>query len=203
MAQMVVLQNTKVDIRSLVRKTQKGEFQVEVEPINTGSVEISVGSKSPSESDILEGPFVSDYNDAEAVIVRTSAKEKVNTDLGTSPVNAESDELVSLMPHSDLKSVSIPGGERLWEGALQLSVSSVIFVIGILKSGEKTTTKEWPRLLEIKGRVRLDAFEKFVRELPNYLSRAVMVLFSAWNFHIHCLKAVYLAKIIGLACPTS
>ncbi|CDY37626.1 hypothetical protein HID58_048208 [Brassica napus] len=134
----------------------------------------SIDSESPSESDILEGPFVSDYNDAEAVIVRTSAKEKVNTDLGTSPVNAESDELVSLMPHSDLKSVSIPGGERLWEGALQLSVSSVIFVIGILKSGEKTTTKEWPRLLEIKGRVRLDAFEKFVRELPNYLSRAVM-----------------------------
>uniref|UniRef100_A0A0D3AT09 Uncharacterized protein n=1 Tax=Brassica oleracea var. oleracea TaxID=109376 RepID=A0A0D3AT09_BRAOL len=38
--------NTKVDIRSLVRKTQKGEFQVEVEPINTGSVEISVGSSS-------------------------------------------------------------------------------------------------------------------------------------------------------------
>ena len=93
----------------------------------------SIDSESPSESDILEGPFVSDYNDAEAVIVRTSAKEKVNTDLGTSPVNAESDELVSLMPHSDLKSVSIPGGERLWEGALQLSVSSVISVIGILK----------------------------------------------------------------------
>ncbi|KAF2597121.1 hypothetical protein F2Q68_00010140 [Brassica cretica] len=141
----------------------------------------SIDSESPSESDILEGPFVSDYNDAEAVIVRTSAKEKANTDLGTSPVKAESDELVSLMPHSDLKSVSIPGGERLWEGALQLSVSSVIFVIGILKSVEKTTTKEWPRLLEIKGRVRLDAFEKFVRELPNYLSRAVMVQKSPIN----------------------
>ena len=35
-------------------------------------------------------------------------------------------------------------------------------------------------LLEIKGKVRLDAFEKFVRELPNSRSRAVC--FSAWNF---------------------
>ncbi|CAN7018033.1 unnamed protein product [Brassica oleracea var. botrytis] len=230
MAQMVVLQDTEVDIRSLVRKTHKGEFQVEVEPMDSGSVEISVGSsslnwsrpknikkkklggvknelnnssggpalingvrvddvmqaatgslppivsldefmssidsESPSESsDIGKGPFVSDYNDAEA-----------NNDLGTSPVKAKSDDLVSSMPHSDLKSVSIPAGERLWEGALQLSVSSVISVIGILKSGEKTTTEEWPMLLEIKGRVRLDAFEKFVRELPNSRSRAVMFM---------------------------
>ncbi|CAN7000789.1 unnamed protein product [Brassica oleracea var. botrytis] len=58
--------------------------------------------------------------------------------------------------------------------ALQLSVSYVISVIGILKSGEKTTAKEGPMLLEIKGRVRLDAFEKFVRELPNSRSRAFM-----------------------------
>ncbi|KAJ0260268.1 SPOC domain-containing protein [Hirschfeldia incana] len=228
MAQMVVLQDTEVDIRSLVRKTHKGEFQVEVEPMDSGSVEISVGSsslnwsrpknikkktlgaknglsntsedsalvngvivddvmqaatgslppivsldefvssidsESPSESDIGKGPPGSENYDAEA-----------NIDLGTSPVKAEDDVLVSSMPHSDLKSVSVPAGERLWEGALQLSVSSVISVIGILKSGEKTTTKEWPVLLEIKGRVRLDAFEKFVRELPNSRSRAVMVM---------------------------
>ncbi|KAH0898565.1 hypothetical protein HID58_048133, partial [Brassica napus] len=57
-----------------------------------------------------------------------------------------------------------------------LSVSNVISVIGILKSGEKTTAKEWPMLLEIKGRVRLDAFEKFVRELPNSRSHAVMFM---------------------------
>ncbi|KAL0897609.1 hypothetical protein Bca101_081570 [Brassica carinata] len=236
MAQMVVLQDTEVDIRSLVRKTHKGEFQVEVEPMDSGSVEISVGSsslnwswpknikkktpsitktlgvknelnnssedtalingvtvddvmqaatgslppivslddfmssidsESPSESDIGKGPSESDINDAEA-----------NIDLGTSPDKADASPVKaeSSMLHSDLKSVSIPAGERLWEGALQLSVSSVISVIGILKSGEKTTTKEWPILLEIKGRVRLDAFEKFVRELPNSRSRAVMVM---------------------------
>lgn len=43
-------------------------------------------------------------------------------------------------------------------------------------SGEKTKTVEWPNSLEIKGRVRLDAFEKFIKELPMSRSRAVMVL---------------------------
>lgn len=52
-------------------------------------------------------------------------------------------------------------------------------------------------LLEIKGRVRLDAFEKFVRELPNSRSRAVMVLFNTpyfFRFHAHSWKAVCLVK---------
>lgn len=35
--------------------------------------------------------------------------------------------------------------------------------------------KEWPSFLEIKGRVRLDAFEKFLQELPMSRSRATMV----------------------------
>lgn len=42
-------------------------------------------------------------------------------------------------------------------------------------SGEKASTKEWPGFLEIKGRVRLDAFEKFLQELPMSRSRATMV----------------------------
>ncbi|CAA7032841.1 unnamed protein product [Microthlaspi erraticum] len=246
MAQMVVLQDTEVDIRSLVRKTHKGEFQVEVEPMDSGSVDISVGMSSRSWSrpkntkkktasitkalgitndtngsnectgasngvtvdDEMQAatgslpPIVSldefmlcidsespsdslstdtgKSNDAEAVLTLTPPKESVNIDLGASPVKAEDGDLVSSKPYSDSKSeltpVSIPVGERVWEGVLQFSVSSASSVIGILKSGEKTTTKEWPMLLEIKGRVRLDAFEKFVRELPNSRSRAVMVL---------------------------
>ncbi|ESQ46687.1 hypothetical protein EUTSA_v10000617mg, partial [Eutrema salsugineum] len=255
MAQMVVLQDTEVDIRSLVRKTHKGEFQVELEPMESGSMEVSVGSSllnwsrpknikkktasitktlgvendlnstapingvalddemqaatgslppvvsldefmssmdsvSPSDSsssDTEKRPAVSHNNDAKAVLILTSPEESANLILGTSPVKAEAsplkaedDVIVSSKPYSDLKSeittVNLPAGERVWEGALQLSVSSVSSVIGILKSGEKTNTKEWPMLLEIKGRVRLDAFEKFVRELPNSRSRAVMVM---------------------------
>ena len=43
------------------------------------------------------------------------------------------------------------------------------------RSGERTSAKDWPGILEIKGRVRLDAFEKFLQELPLSRSRAVMV----------------------------
>lgn len=57
----------------------------------------------------------------------------------------------------------------------------------LLNSGEKTSTKEWSTSLEIKGRVRLDAFEKFLQELPMSRTRALMVyqgllLFSATKF---------------------
>lgn len=45
-------------------------------------------------------------------------------------------------------------------------------------SGETTSTKEWPNSLEVKGRVRIDAFEKFLQELPMSRSRAVMVSYG-------------------------
>lgn len=45
-------------------------------------------------------------------------------------------------------------------------------------SGETTSMKEWPNSLEVKGRVRIDAFEKFLQELPMSRSRAVMVSYG-------------------------
>ncbi|GJX13072.1 PHD finger protein [Tanacetum coccineum] len=53
--------------------------------------------------------------------------------------------------------------------------------------GEKTSTKEWPDSIEIKGRVRLDAFEKFLQELPMSRSRAVMVV----HFHLKNTSSEY------------
>lgn len=52
---------------------------------------------------------------------------------------------------------------------------SFLLIWYVLCSGEKTSVKDWPGFLEIKGRVRLDAFEKFLQELPMSRSRAVMV----------------------------
>ncbi|XP_048436382.1 uncharacterized protein LOC103966002 isoform X2 [Pyrus x bretschneideri] len=72
--------------------------------------------------------------------------------------------------------VVTPKGERVWSGSLQLNLSPMASVIGIYKSGEKATAKDWPGCLDIKGRVRLDAFEKFLQELPQSRSRAVMVV---------------------------
>ena len=42
-------------------------------------------------------------------------------------------------------------------------------------SGEKTSAKYWSKYVEVKGRVRLDAFENFLQELPLSRSRTVMV----------------------------
>ncbi|KAL5973773.1 hypothetical protein ACLOJK_030429 [Asimina triloba] len=71
--------------------------------------------------------------------------------------------------------------EHVWEGILQLNVSVMATVVGIFKSGEKTSGKDWPTFLEIKGRVRLDAFEKFLQELPLSRSRAIMVVHFCWK----------------------
>jgi hypothetical protein len=57
-------------------------------------------------------------------------------------------------------------------------------------SGEKTSADEWPGSLEIKGRVRLDAFEKFLQELPLSRSRAVMVP----HVSFHCIFVSYYSK---------
>eukprot|EP00262_Sarcandra_glabra_P011475 TRINITY_DN2757_c0_g2_i1.p1 TRINITY_DN2757_c0_g2~~TRINITY_DN2757_c0_g2_i1.p1 ORF type:complete len:522 (-),score=94.59 TRINITY_DN2757_c0_g2_i1:195-1760(-) len=72
-------------------------------------------------------------------------------------------------------------GEHVWEGFLQLTFSAMVTVTVFFKSGEKTSTKDWPSFLEIKGRVRMDAFEKFLQELPQSRSRAIMVVHFCWK----------------------
>ncbi|CAH9123749.1 unnamed protein product [Cuscuta epithymum] len=91
-------------------------------------------------------------------------------------------------PEADVKSIShlnakkeSPCGnasavQSVWEGELQLSISISVAVMCYFRSGETTSTKEWTNSLEVKGRVRLDAFEKFLLQLPMSRSRAVMVV---------------------------
>ncbi|KAH9610647.1 hypothetical protein KSS87_002962 [Heliosperma pusillum] len=69
--------------------------------------------------------------------------------------------------------------EYLWQGLLQLSLSSTAYVVASYKSGEKATTRQWPSSFEIKGRVRLDAFDKFLQELPKSRTRSTMVVHFA------------------------
>lgn len=66
--------------------------------------------------------------------------------------------------------------ETLWEGTVQLNPFVVETVFAVFKSGEKTSAKDWSNYVEVKGRVRLDAFEKFLQELPLSRSRTVMVV---------------------------
>lgn len=66
--------------------------------------------------------------------------------------------------------------ETLWEGTVQLNPFVVETVVAVFRSGEKTSAKDWSTYVEVKGRVRLDAFEKFLQELPLSRSRTVMVV---------------------------
>ncbi|KAL7595622.1 hypothetical protein Lser_V15G27871 [Lactuca serriola] len=99
----------------------------------------------------------------------TSAEVEARVELSSVKSGETSAERKVLAP-------SVAIGECLWEGDLQLSISSSVSVMGLFRSGEKTSTKEWPGSIEIKGRVRLEAFEKFLQQLPMSRSRAVMVV---------------------------
>ncbi|KAH7439680.1 hypothetical protein KP509_04G072000 [Ceratopteris richardii] len=66
--------------------------------------------------------------------------------------------------------------EKLWKGSFQLSGSQISPVVALFKSGDRVELQNWPKLIEIKGRVRLDALEKFVQELRLSRTRAVMVI---------------------------
>ncbi|KAJ4950442.1 hypothetical protein NE237_027274 [Protea cynaroides] len=72
----------------------------------------------------------------------------------------------SILVDSDTSPSGTSNGAYVWEGLLQLNISTMMTVVGIFKRGEKTSTEEWPSLLEIKGRIRLNAFDKFLQELP-------------------------------------
>lgn len=257
---MIVLPD--VDIRRLVKKTHKGEYQVEVEQDDAVSVEVSVGGSSSfshfqpkkkksqevKEKEIIDGDKVSSENltipadgtdfmqelivdefkdegflppivsldefmeslNTEPPFENLSVDskeskplvEKVNSETGgqtdsekvpVKPTSAEpqvvdqpkaktmeglsgmksNDTLIERKP---MPASSAVIGEHVWEGELQLMISSSVSSIGLFRSGEKTSTKEWPGSMEIKGRVRLDAFEKFLQELPMSRTRAVMVV---------------------------
>ncbi|KAF5461472.1 hypothetical protein F2P56_017568 [Juglans regia] len=331
LAQMVVLPDAEVDIRRLVRKTHKGEFQVELEQDDGVPMDVSVGASSltrresnskemgvpyPSKhdgtkdegyasgeksnlddrdtsytltipssegTDLMQGLMVDDMKDADflppivsldefmesldseppfenlpvgagkktpipdkdesepssasksseptpkeematdepakpdVTYSKTDADQKCNEDDGgvkssdghddMKPSDCQTDmkynesntsaDVNSSVSHDDVKSsesysdcrpgdnsakseivppAGVSTGAHVWEGSLQLSTSAVASVVGIFKSGERISAKEWPSSLEIKGRVRLDAFEKFLQELPLSRSRAVMVM---------------------------
>ncbi|KAK4388901.1 PHD finger protein 3 [Sesamum angolense] len=270
LAQLVVLPDTEVDIRRLVRKTHKGEYQVEVEHDDGIAAEVSGGTSmfiqpqrkkeiephSPSEgslkdkvrvsgqdshsedkdfsgslvistdgADLMQGIMVDELKDAEflpPIVSLDEFMESLNSeppfeDLSSdvkipvsrreSPKHVSNLQVASGTSHSPndasskragvakkheidvtmtssggdpVKQKVLPGSvskiEYIWDGILQLNISSSVTVGGLFQSGEKTSMKEWPTSLEIKGRVRLDAFEKFLQDLPMSRTRAVMVL---------------------------
>ncbi|CAN8277254.1 unnamed protein product [Cochlearia groenlandica] len=254
MAEMVVLRDTDVDLRSLVRKTHKGEFQVEIEHVDSGTADVSAEITSqrsrprakpkskkssnfdksdqdmtlPSTKDIdpMQGASIDDemkdVGFLPPIVSLDEFMESLNSELPcVSPrhgnvVDVKEEETSAGKSDSEVESPSrspknqspkepfpkteldntnvaspkpvvaqvskpeeapsIDSKDHIWDGILQLSAASVVSVTGIFKSGEKAKTSEWPTLVEVKGRVRLSAFGKFVKELPLSRSRVLMVM---------------------------
>ncbi|XP_009590166.1 uncharacterized protein LOC107817439 [Nicotiana tabacum] len=129
-----------------------------------------LASKDPAVASADKG--VKNHAEPKESLVSTggSVVKKVTT-TGNALVKSAESPIKKAGPRGNASLVS-----SIWEGALQLTISSLVTVFGLFRSGEKTPTNEWPSSLEIKGRVRLDAFEKFLQELPMSRSRAVMVV---------------------------
>lgn len=117
-------------------------------------------------------------SDAHPEIRLTANKKSTSTlvELKTSQFLGEEKSGASQVHSKTAVSTIISKSEFTWQGMLQLNISTTHSVISVFKSGEKTSMKDWPGFLEIKGRVRLDAFEKFLQELPMSRTRAIMVL---------------------------
>ncbi|KAF2318100.1 hypothetical protein GH714_041445 [Hevea brasiliensis] len=70
--------------------------------------------------------------------------------------------------------------ENLWDGSLQLNSSITVSAIASFKSGEKMPACKWPNFVEVKGKVRLEAFEKYIQDLSRSRNRGLMVI------SLHC-----------------
>ncbi|KAK1282041.1 hypothetical protein QJS10_CPB22g00987 [Acorus calamus] len=292
-AQMVILVDSEVDTRRLVKKTHKGEFQVEVERDDSASVEVALGSNllnqmppraneiesrkkegkiSPKpnvmetsegaaieekvssqghgvlgdvtelnneKADYMQDLMVDELKDAEdlpPIVSLDEFMEALDSEPPFENLNGEvekvhampssdeknSDNFVSKLDHTgpdskdlvdaatdcntsikvdkidvkdganskfdaDVKSPEKTASDvkssviDLKSGLIQLNVSALVTVAGFFKSGEKTPTKDWPGSIEIKGRVRKEAFEKFLQDLRLSRSRGIMVLQFFWK----------------------
>ncbi|XP_021277403.1 uncharacterized protein LOC110411532 isoform X2 [Herrania umbratica] len=71
--------------------------------------------------------------------------------------------------------------EKLWDGSLQLNSSVTVSVVAFFKSGERMPYVQWSELVEVKGKVRLEAFEKYIQDLARSRNRGLMVVSLCWK----------------------
>ncbi|KAK1316858.1 hypothetical protein QJS10_CPA05g01385 [Acorus calamus] len=70
--------------------------------------------------------------------------------------------------------------EVLWNGSFQLTSSISVSTIAYFKSGEKVPDN-WSNNIEVKGKVKLEAFEKFIKEFRCSRNRSLMVISLCWK----------------------
>ncbi|KAJ7956744.1 SPOC domain / Transcription elongation factor S-II protein [Quillaja saponaria] len=71
--------------------------------------------------------------------------------------------------------------EKLWDGCLQLNPSVTMSSVAFFNSGEKMPHVKWFESVEVKGKVKLEDFEKYIQELPRSRNRGLMVISLCWK----------------------
>ncbi|WOL17155.1 hypothetical protein Cni_G25944 [Canna indica] len=137
--------------------------------------------KSKSASHIMEFCETNDVEDTS-----NSKHDFQNCSLGSrNSVVDLSDSLSPRDPDEQTKSFAgkmfSVSTEKLWDGSLQLNTSTTVAAVAFFKSGEKVHDIRWSDLVEVKGKVKLQAFEKFIQELPRSRTRALMVISLCWK----------------------
>ncbi|XP_010250216.1 PREDICTED: uncharacterized protein LOC104592507 [Nelumbo nucifera] len=82
---------------------------------------------------------------------------------------------------SNAGKVATTNAEKLWDGSIRLNASVNVSAVAFFKSGEKMPEVNWSESVEVKGKVRLEAFEKFIQELPRSRNRGLMVISLCWK----------------------
>ncbi|KAJ3691936.1 hypothetical protein LUZ60_012286 [Juncus effusus] len=209
MDKMIVLPDESIENRKRVKKTHKGEFVVIEEEKDESALDMEIKAptgvsarlvekdKEKSEGtddlmldllgeefkeDLLEpvvtlDEFMKDLDSEppfEDIVVKNEEK---NDEVKREKVEEERREREGEEEERERER-----GEVMWEGVVQMNLAALASVAAIYKSGEKPPSmKEWPGFIEIKGRVRLDPFEKFLKDLPLSRSRAIMITEIKWK----------------------
>ncbi|XP_043700755.1 uncharacterized protein LOC122651437 isoform X2 [Telopea speciosissima] len=119
--------------------------------------------------------------------VKPTSREKISPGNADNPAKSRVRHSFGYDQHMDGKSKSLagkvapPGVEKLWDGSLQLNASVTVSAVAFFKSGEKAPEINWSEFVEVKGKVRLEAFEKFIQELPRSRNRGLMVISLCWK----------------------
>ncbi|KAK7281610.1 hypothetical protein RIF29_09752 [Crotalaria pallida] len=71
--------------------------------------------------------------------------------------------------------------DKLWDGCLMLNSSVTVSSVAFFKSGEKMLDVKWSEAIEVKGKVKLDDFEKYIQDLPRSRNRRLMVVSLCWK----------------------
>lgn len=133
----------------------------------------------------MEGDMKMDLKAIDKENIKSSLIDDLSSKHGQSPSNCVQHVESNKSNHSshrlDEKSrlpfnKMSPAAEKLWDGSLQLNSSITASVVAFFKSGEKLLDLKWSEFVEVKGKVKLDAFEKYVRDLQGSRNRGLMVI---------------------------